>query len=151
MANDATEPTNPKQNHSDDPASFDSRPFVRVDHGMPENPKIIGLSNAAFRLYIEAICWCSRQETDGKIPAAMMRRLGPVKAATELVTATLLDSIKVGYEVHDYLDFQRSSKEIRTYRDARGKASALGNHKRWHVARRKRDDKCEFCLKLSAS
>jgi hypothetical protein len=134
-----------------DDATFDSRLFVRLDHGMPDNPKIIGLSNAAFRLYVEAICWCSRQEQDGKIPIAMMRRMGTAKTAGELVTARLIEEHPPEYLIHDYLDFQRSSKEIGAYRDARGKAGSLGNHQRWHVARRKRDPNCEFCLKGIAS
>lgn len=131
--------------------SFDARPFVRLDQGMPENPKVVGLTNASFRLYIKAICWCSRQETDGAIPAAMMRQLGSTKATTELVSAGLLLTTAAGFDVHDYLDFQRSNKEIAAYRNARGDAGALGNHQRWHVARRKRDPKCEFCLKGVAS
>ena len=128
-------------------SSFDARPFVRLDHGMPENPKIVGISNAAFRLYVHAICWCSRQETNGDVPAAMMLRLGTKRAARELVTADLFEPVDDGYLVHDYLDFQRSSREINAYRSARGKAGGLGNHQRWHVARRKRDPECEFCLK----
>lgn len=127
--------------------TFDYRPFVRLDHGMPENPKVVGLSDSAFRLYVEAICWCSRQETDGAIPEPMMRRLGSVKATNELTRSKLVNRTDEGYEIHDYLDFQRSSAEIQAYRDAKGKAGALGNHQRWHVARRKRDKDCEFCLK----
>ena len=137
-------PTTPRKSDS---SSFDTRPFVRLDHGMPENPKVAGISDSAFRLYVQAICWCSRQEQDGKIPAAMMRRLGPVKSATELVHAELLELIPVGYLIHDYLDFQRSAEEINAYRNARGKAGQLGNHQRWHVARLKRDPECEYCLK----
>ena len=127
--------------------SFDYRPFVRLDHGMPENPKVVGLSDTAFRLYVEAICWCSRQETDGEIPEAMMRRLGSVKACNELVRAGLVERSDVAFHIHDYLDFQRSAAEIQAFRDAKGVAGAKGNHQRWHVARRKRDKDCEYCLK----
>ena len=142
---------NPNPPRKSDSSSFDTRPFVRLDHGMPENPKVAGISDSAFRLYIQAICWCSRQETDGKIPLAMMRRLGPAKSAVELARAELVETTETGYTIHDYLDFQRSSKEISAYRSARGEAGAIGNHQRWHVARRKRDPKCEFCLKAMAS
>lgn len=132
---------------SSDSASFDTRPFVRLDHGMPENPKVAGISDSAFRLYIQAICWCSRQETDGKVPSSMMRRLGPVRSANELARTELVEVVGADYFIHDYLDFQRSAAEINAYRNARGKAGTLGNHQRWHVARRKRDPECEFCLK----
>lgn len=132
-------------------AKFDHRTFVRLDHGMPENRKVMGLSDAAFRLYIEAICWCSRQESDGHIPSAFIKRLGRAKAVRELVEAGLLDEAVGGYLVHDYLDFQRSSEEIKAYRSAKGEAGALGNHKRWHVARRRYDPDCEFCAEGVAS
>lgn len=130
---------------------FDHRVFIRLDHGMPENPKVVGLNDSAFRLYIETICWCSRQETDGAIPAALIKRLGSTKAVNELARAGLLDTTDGGYIVHDYLDFQRSATEIQAFRDAKGKAGSLGNHQRWHVARRKRDPECEFCLRGVAS
>lgn len=126
-------------------AKFDHRTFVRLDHGMPENRKVMGLSDAAFRLYIEAICWCSRQESDGHIPSAFIKRLGKARVVRELTDAGLLDEAVGGFMVHDYLDFQRSSEEISAYRSAKGDAGAFGNHKRWHVARRRHDPECEFC------
>lgn len=131
----------------DAPDAFDYRSFVRVDHGMPENPKVVGLSDGAFRLYVEVICWCSRQETDGRVPSAQLRRLGSRRHGDELIGAGLLDTISDEYEVHDYLHFQRSAEEIAAFRAAKGKAGALGNHQRWHIARRRRDPECEFCLK----
>lgn len=132
-------------------SKFDHRTFVRLDHGMPENRKVMGISDAAFRLYVEAICWCSRQESDGHIPASFIRRLGKAKAVQELVDVGLLDDAVGGYAVHDYLDFQRSAEEITAYRSAKGEAGALGNHKRWHVARRRNDPECEFCNQGVAS
>ena len=128
-------------------SKFDHRTFVRLDHGMPENRKVMGLTDSAFRLYVEAICWCSRQESDGHIPSAFIRRMGKTKAVQELVKSGLLDDAVGGYMVHDYLDFQRSAEEITAYRSAKGEAGALGNHKRWHVARRKHDPECEYCAK----
>lgn len=132
-------------------SKFDHRTFVRLDHGMPENRKVMGLTDSAFRLYIEAICWCSRQESDGHIPSAFIQRMGKAKAVQELVKSGLLDDAVGGYMVHDYLDFQRSAEEITAYRSAKGEAGALGNHKRWHVARRRHDPECEYCAKGVAS
>lgn len=126
---------------------YDSRPYVRLSHSMPEHPKIVGLTDAAFRAWIEAICFCSRQETDGAIPGPMMRRIAPPKVIKELVAAGLLDGRDGGYEVHDYLRHQRSRDEIRTIRQARVEGGSKGAHIRWHVARRRRDDDCDYCLK----
>lgn len=128
------------------PPPFDDRPFVRLDHGMPENPKVVGLSDAAFRLYVESLCWCSRQESDGDIPSAAMKRLGRPKPLAELVSARLLDKRRDGsYSIHDYLAHQRSKAEIAAFRQSRSDIGKGGNHVRWHVARRRFDSSCEFC------
>lgn len=127
------------------PTRFDERLYVRIDHGMPENPKIVGLSDAAFRMYVEAICWCSRQRTDGVIPNAMMRKLGPKKAGDELIEAGLLELFGSDWTIHDYLMHQRSTGEIDELREHRADAGSRGNHVRWHVGKRKYSKDCEHC------
>jgi hypothetical protein len=72
------------------------------------------------------------------------------KVITELLNASLFDAAsdgRDGYEVHDYLDFNRSTEEIAAFRESRGDAGTLGNHRRWHVARRKWDRDCDHCQK----
>ena len=76
-----------------------------------------------------------------------MARMGKAKNVTELVDSGLLDTAVGGYQVHDYLDFQRSSEEIGAYRSAKGEAGSRGNHMRWHVARRRIEADCEHCQK----
>lgn len=128
------------------PGEFDHRTFVRMDQGLPEHPKFAGLSDRAFRVWFDAVCWCSRQERDGDIPAANARRLGlSGRTLTELLDARLLHQSPEGLQIHDYLDFQRSREEIQAARSARGQAGTLGNHKRWHVARRRWDKDCPHC------
>lgn len=131
------------------PEKFDSRPHVRIDHGLPENRKVADLSDAAFRLYIEAICFCSRTESNGHISDAQMRRLGPNKVVRELLDSDpdkpLVFKVAKGYEVRDYLQHQRSKDEITQLRSTRTTSGTLGSHTRWHVARRQFDPKCEHC------
>lgn len=127
------------------PEAFDSRPSILLDNLMPENPKIVGLSDAAFRLYIEALCWSSRQQTDGKIPAPAMARLGRPKTINELITAELFYSHDNHIEIHDYLAHQRSRAEIQAFRAGQKQRGAFGAHMRWHVATRKRSEDCDYC------
>ena len=128
------------------PAKFDHRTFVRMDHGLPEHPKFVGLSDRAFRVWFEAVCWSSRLERDGDVPAANAKKLGLTgKALRELLEAVLVETTDTGFLLHDYLDFQRSKEEIEAFRTGRGEAGTLGNHKRWHVARRKWDKDCDYC------
>lgn len=129
------------------PRSFDHRVFVRIDQGYDEHPKVMPLSDAAFRAHVEAICWSSRNERqNGLVPTAVARKKWRPKVIAELVAARLFDEHPDGYEVHDYLDFNRSSDEIAAFREARGDAGTLGNHKRWHVARRRWDKDCQHCI-----
>jgi len=125
---------------------FDGRPTIRLSNSAPEHPKIIGLSDAAFRLWIESLCFCSRQETDGKIPAPMMRRLGQPKVIKELILVGLLTEQSDEYQVHDYLRHQRSAAEIRSFRDSKSVSGQKGAHMRWHVPRRQRVKDCPYCL-----
>lgn len=128
------------------PAKFDHRTFVRMDHGLPEHPKFVGLTDRAFRVWFECVCWSSRQERNGNIPQANAKRLGLTgKALRELLDVVLVEITDAGYYLHDYLDFQRSKEEIDAFRAGRGEAGEKGNHNRWHVARRKWDKDCDLC------
>lgn len=130
----------------DDVPEFDRRPSIMLDHLMPENPKIVGLSDAAFRLYIEVVCWCSRHESDGSIPTPMIQRMArSPKVITELIKANLIRDELGSYTVKDYLLHQRSRREIAALRQARRTSGSRGNHMRWHVARRRFDANCEHC------
>ncbi len=130
------------------PSSFDDRIYIRLDQGMPENRKIVGLSDSAFRLYIEAICWCSRQRSNGAIPPAALKKLGPARAVKEITTGpgALLESDGDSWWVHDYLQHNRSSTEIDVIKEAKSDAGNKGAHARWHVGRRKPDPKCDLCF-----
>lgn len=127
------------------PAKFDHRTFVRLHDGYDEHPKVGPRSDAAFRAHIEAMCWASRNDGKHLIPKALAEKKWRPKVIAELVEAHLFDVHEKHYEVHDYLDFNRSPDEIAAFREARGDAGTYGNHQRWHVARRKWDKDCQHC------
>lgn len=126
---------------------FDARPSIRLANTIMEHPKIADLSDAAFRAFVEAICFCSRQETDGKIKRGAIGRIGKPKVIAELVAAGLLEICGTDYWVHDYLRHQRASSEIQAFRESKSEGGKLGAHKRWHVPRRQVVKDCEYCLK----
>lgn len=91
----------------------DPRTYITVHDGMPEHPKIEGLSDSAFRLLITAWCWCSRQRTDGFIPTASWeKKTWPARARAELLAAGLVAAVPGGYAMHDYTEHQRTAQEI---------------------------------------
>ena len=131
----------------------DDRPGILVAHEMVDHPKVAPLSDAAFRLLIRAWSYCSRLETDGRIPDVIWRGMAPAKVRAELMappiimpTSTPLVIQEAGFvECHDYLAHQRASDEIEAIRGSRSESGERGAHMRWHVGRRVVVKDCKFC------
>ncbi len=127
---------------------MDDRTYIRLHDGMPDHPKVVGLSDAAFRLYVESLCWCSRHLTDGQVPPAAMQRMGGWSPDTldELASARLLENGSgPAWHVHDYTQHQRTAGQVAEAREVKRVAGVTGNHERWHVARGFIDPSCELC------
>lgn len=126
--------------------NFDTRPTVRIFTGMPETDSVVELSDSAFRLMIEAICYCGRQETDGRIPKGQMTRMATKTTATrELAKAGHIEDTGDHWVLADYLRWNRAKTEINSFRASKGQSGARGAHMRWHVPRRQRVAECAFC------
>lgn len=128
---------------------MDDRTYIRLHDGMPDHPKVVGLSDRAFRLYVESLCWCSRHLTDGVVPIAAMKRMGGWTPATvkELGEARLIERGETAdWHIHDYTQHQRTADEVADFRESKRMAGATGNHERWHVARHIIDPSCELCV-----
>jgi hypothetical protein len=113
---------------------------VNLDDQMPEHPKIISLSDGAFRLHVSAIAYCNRYLTDGIIRIEAVSRLMPkfrkvyldellrCMLWVEIVQATV-------YELHDYLDWNKSKAEVEEHRGyiskIRSEAGRRGARARW--------------------
>lgn len=86
-------------------------PFLTLDDGFSDHPKIDALSHGAFRLHVCGLVYCARHLTDGHIHINVVSRLMPVYRSSyvaELVKARLWTLIGDTYEIHDYLDWNRS-------------------------------------------
>lgn len=109
----------------------DPRTYITVHDGMPDHPKMFGLSDAAFRLTVTCWCWCSRHRTDGRIPAGAWKNMGSPRARKEVVAAGLVVLDAAGdAHVHDYLEHQRSAEEIDELAAKRRDAGARGGRQR---------------------
>jgi hypothetical protein len=111
---------------------------VKLDAGYDEHPKVVGLSEAAFNMEIRAMCYTSRNSLDGFIPGGWLQRQTsssePREVAEELVKATRWHRADVpcpkghdttcptmageGWRIHDYLDDNPSSEQVRAKRAA---------------------------------
>lgn len=121
--------------------------YILVHDRMPGHPKIRGLSDTAFRLLIEAWCFCGEHLTDGCIPDDVWRTMRTPKARAELVAKSLVRTVDAGVEVHDWLDIQRSTVEVERARAKKAEGGRLGNHRKHHVNKRVLDPDCAYCLR----
>lgn len=112
-------------------AEKDQRTYIRIHDGMPDHPKIEGLSDAAFRLLVTTWCWSSRHLTDGRVPAGSWSKRGDEESRTELLATGLADVLDDGsVRMHDYTDHQRTAEEVQRIKEARREAGSKGGKAR---------------------
>lgn len=95
--------------------------WVRFENTTPDSVKVASVSDRAHRLWFNAICYCSRAQSDGFVPAQLVLGLSvtATKATvSELVDAGLLEPVERGYQVHDYLDHNPSRARITEMKQA---------------------------------
>lgn len=95
--------------------------WLKFDDAAPEHPKIACCTPDSFTLWVAGLAYCSRNLTDGFVPAAIVPRLwdfdDPItaqRAADHLVRLGIWhehDDLN-GYMVHDYLDHQSSAETV---------------------------------------
>jgi len=104
--------------------------MLKFDDQFPIHRKVSRLSDAAFRLHVEAIFWCARNLTDGFIGqgdlVSVSRYRRPQGYVAELVNGGLWDVVDDGWQIHDYLDWQDSRDKVLRIREARRAAGRAG-------------------------
>ena len=106
--------------------------WTRLDDRFPEHPKVVGISNAAFRLHVTALCYASRYQTEGHLPPAALRVIGGRKQLVqELVNAQLWELNGQAWLIHDYLDYNPSREQLQQANEQKRIAGAKGAAMRW--------------------
>lgn len=96
------------------------------------HPKIAGLSDRAFRLHVNAICWSAALETDGVIEPGILPSLRGTQAAVrELERAGLWERVDGGWAIHDFLRYNPSRSSLEERRSRRAQAGRMGAARRW--------------------
>lgn len=97
-------------------------PWVRLDDGFADHPKVENAGPLAGWLHVAALCYSARHLTDGRIPKSKARRLTdiptPAKHIDALLSAGLWHEDGDDYVIHDYLDYQPSRAEVEKDREA---------------------------------
>jgi len=100
--------------------------WVRLDDNFADHPKVIALSDTAFRLYIEALCYSNRQLTDGFIPNAVYLKLSKDDEADYLIEAGLWERVHgnvispeltTGYQIRSYTEYQPTREKVEEKRE----------------------------------
>ena len=111
-------------------------PWVKLDDHFSDHPKVASLDDAAFRLHVSALCYCSRYLTDGEIPRGVVPRIAasetPFETADALVGAGVWIRTETGYRIHDYLEYQPSREAALAAKAARSESGRKGAESRWH-------------------
>jgi hypothetical protein len=117
--------------------------YVRVDTKFASHPKVLEIGPLGEALWLRGLCYAGEQMTDGFVPAAFVRRMGDIPdalaVAATLVAAGLWDEAEGGYQVHDYLDWQRGKAEIEQISTARAASGRRGGMQNGSQAKAKPD------------
>lgn len=104
--------------------------FAKFDLGFVDNPKIIGLSDAAFRAYVEGIVYARQHLTDGFLDFRVVARKWGAEVVEELTTNDPTNPswkpAKNGFEIHDFAVHQTTKADIQDIREARSAAGKRG-------------------------
>jgi hypothetical protein len=95
--------------------------WVRLDDNFSDHPKIIALSDTAFRLFITGLCYSNRQLTDGLIPYQIVSAWvghNPMKPSDELEDQQLWERVDKGFQIRSYTEYQPTREKVNEKRDA---------------------------------
>lgn len=104
-------------------------PWVRLDSGMPENPKIGNVISRpggykAVFTYLCALSYSGKHGTYGAIPRAALPFIhGTQKEAKMLVEAGLWIAAENGWEIHDWNTYQPTEEYVKTRKEKARKAA----------------------------
>lgn len=89
-------------------------PWVRIDENAMDHPKIGGLSDGAFRLWVQGLAYCQKYLTDGHIGDVALRSLRAYspKRKADLLVSELWHASETGVRVHDYLQWNDSREHV---------------------------------------
>jgi len=105
--------------------------FAKLGHGFANDPKIVALSNEAFRAYIEALLYSCQNMTDGFLDERILIRYGWIASAEELSANDTEPSWVVtegGYQIHAFCEWQMTTAAHQKKVEA-GRAGGLAKAK----------------------
>jgi hypothetical protein len=94
--------------------------WVKIDDSFPDHPKIKGLKDVEFRLYMTALCYSSRYLTDGVIPLNIVRTFIESRSKSPrisaLVDANLWEIVADNVVILSYSEYQFTKERVESER-----------------------------------
>lgn len=119
--------------------------WFKVEDTLAFHLKTVAAGNAAMGLWVRAGSWSRATGSDGFIPDLIVRQLGTPAQAKRLVEVGFWDRLPTGYAFHEWDERQPTATDEKLAREAQGKSGAIGNHRRWHVAKNVTNPDCIYC------
>lgn len=102
--------------------------WVLLDDNFATHPKVMAavhIHPLARDLFVCALCYCRKFQTDGTVPRSAMKTIGFVgnerKACDALLHVGLLDRSDAGFQIHDYAKFYPSDADDKAQREERSR------------------------------
>src|ERR1700737_3693197 len=92
--------------------------WFRVDDGFHCHPKVMRAGPPAAGLYVRCGSYCAQQLSDLVIPAEIAKLYGTPAMVRALLKEGLWMPHPEGYEMRDYLDYNRSASQVKVERHA---------------------------------
>jgi len=105
--------------------------WIKLHDNAPRHPKVAGLSDRAFRAWVDGLCYASEFLTDGVLPPAFISTLS-TRVLGELIESGLWGVPENGrVTIHHYLEHQ-SSRELVSQKKAEAAARLARHRTRGH-------------------
>ncbi|WP_053917017.1 hypothetical protein [Brachybacterium sp. SW0106-09] len=109
--------------------------FARLALDYADHPKVVSLSDAAFRAHVEMILYARRYETDGRIPKRLAETRWGTESVSELLgndpdAPSLVEQPSGDYLLYGYADMQETREEIAARRQVNAQNGRKGGRPR---------------------
>ena len=116
-------------------------PWMKIDDGIADHPKIQTVGPVGFALYMRGICYANRKHTDGLLPfgsiGAMTHDMDPEIWPQKLIDCGLWEHHPQGYMIHDFLEWNESKEQHLARLEVFKLAGQRGGKLRWKNKKRK--------------
>lgn len=100
--------------------------WAHIDDQSTFHAKVLAAGNAAWGACVRMIAWSTAHLTDGRIPMHVATIIADCNELSALERAGLVHCSETEVQIHDFLDWNRSAKDVKRDRAAKQRAGKRG-------------------------